>query len=132
MVRVYRFDPLGLSGGNNDSHSMTLCVELKEAKQWISCVKFSPDGSTLAAGSRDNSVYVYSVNQQFRRKAKFSKHNAGISQFDFTADGKFLQSNCSGYEILFSDANSGAQITDGATKLLDSPWDTWTCTLGEF
>jgi hypothetical protein len=34
-------------------------------------------------------------------------HNSGINQLDFTADGKFIQSCCSAYEILFSDAASG-------------------------
>jgi hypothetical protein len=38
---------------------------------------------------------------------------------------------CSAYEILFSDANTGAQVADGATRLLDAEWHTWTCTLGK-
>jgi hypothetical protein len=37
----------------------------------------------------------------------------------------------SAYEILFSDANTGAQVADGATRLLDAEWHTWTCTLGK-
>lgn len=36
----------------------------------------------------------------------------------------------SAYEILFSDMISGAQVTDGASKLLEMEWHTWTCTLG--
>ena len=36
----------------------------------------------------------------------------------------------SGYEILFSDTSNAAQITDGATKLLNTEWASWTCTLG--
>ncbi len=38
--------------------------------------------------------------------------------------------SCSSYEILFSDANTGAQVTDGATRLMDAQWASWTCTLG--
>jgi WD40 repeat protein len=68
--------------------------EIKDAKQWISVVRFSPDGATLAVGSRDNSIYLYSVTHQYARKGKFSKHNSGINQLDFTLDGKYLQSNC--------------------------------------
>lgn len=49
---------------------------------------------------------------------------------DFTADGRALQSCCSSYEILFSDTSTGAQITDGATKLMGTEWATWTSTLG--
>ena len=117
-IRIFRGDTL-----------LQVC-ETKEAKQWISCMKFSPDGHTLAVGARDNSIYVYSVTQQFKRKSKFSKHNAGILDFDFSADGKYLQSTCSAYELLFSDAATGAQLTNGATFLADESFATYTCTLG--
>eukprot|EP01040_Poterioochromonas_malhamensis_P009806 gene9806-10650_t len=126
VVKIIRMDRVS----NTSSLKLTQVAEIKEAKQWISVVRYSPDGTTLAVGSRDNSIYLYSVPQQYRRKAKFSKHNAGINQLDFTADGKFLQSCCSGYEILFSDAISGAQVPDGTTKLLGKDWATWSMTLG--
>jgi microtubule-associated protein-like 6 len=119
-VRIYRAD----------TEDMKQVCELKEAKQWISKVKFSPDGSILAVGSRDNSVYSYSVAQQFKRKSKFSKHNAGILDFDFSTDGKYIQSTCSAYELLFSDHGNGAQLTHGASMLAEEEWDTWTCSLG--
>jgi microtubule-associated protein-like 6 len=126
MVKIFRIDR------TNDTSAihLTQVSEIKEAKQWISVLRYSPDGSTLAVGARDNSIYLYSVANQYKRKAKFSKHNAGINQLDFTADGKYLQSCCSAYEILFSDTSNGAQVTDGATKLLEVEWHTWTCTLG--
>ena len=126
-VRVYRTAPMGSPA---DKLEPTKVIEFKEAKQWISCVRFSPDGGTLAVGARDNSVYLYSVAQQFKRKAKFSKHNAGILFLDFSNDGKFLQTCCSGYEILFSDTSTGVQVTNGATTLLDETWASWTCSLG--
>ena len=119
-VRIYRADTEPL---------LQVC-ELKEAKQWISKLKFSPDGSILAVGSRDNSIYAYSVAQQFKRKSKFSKHNAGILDFDFSEDGKYIQSTCSAYELLFSDHSNGAQLTSGATLLAEEKWCSWTCSLG--
>ena len=45
---------------------LNLMAEIKEAKQCISVLKYSPDGLTLAAGSKDNSVYLYSVPQQYK------------------------------------------------------------------
>jgi WD40 repeat protein len=74
MIRIYR---QGSDPANPALPTLVKVSELKEAKQWISVLKFSPDGNTLAAGSRDNSIYLYSVSQMFKRKAKFSKHNAG-------------------------------------------------------
>ena len=126
-VRVYRTAPVG---SPPDKLEPTKVIEFKEAKQFISVVRFSPDGGTLAVGARDNSVYLYSVAQQFKRKAKFSKHNAGILFLDYSMDGKFLQTCCSGYEILFSDATTGVQVTNGASLLLDEAWASWTCSLG--
>lgn len=119
-VRIYRAD----------KDPMKQVCELKEAKQWISKLKFSPDGSILAVASRDNSVYAYSVAQQFKRKSKFSKHNAGILDLDFSKDGKYLQSTCSAYELLFSEHANGAQLTNGASMLAGEQWSTFTCSLG--
>jgi hypothetical protein len=76
------------------SCSLTQIAEIKEAKQWISVLRYSPDGSTLAVGARDNAIYFYSVPNQYRRKGKFTKHNAGINQLDFSSDGKYVQSCC--------------------------------------
>lgn len=92
LVKIFRFDRS--DNRNVTSMSITQVSEIKDAKQWISCVRFSPDGCTLAVGSRDNSIYLYSVLHQYQRRGKFSKHNSGINQLDFTADGKYIQSNC--------------------------------------
>lgn len=32
----------------------------KHAKEWISAIKFSPEGNSVAVGSHDNAIYVYS------------------------------------------------------------------------
>ena len=38
--------------------------------------------------------------------------------------------NFSAYEILFSDATTGSQLTQGATSLYGADWSTWTMTVG--
>lgn len=129
VVHVYRCSEASSTYGKAASLTLTLVSEIKEAKQWISVVKFSPDGLFLAVGSRDNSIYIYSTIQQFKSKAKFSKHNAGISQLDFSSCSKYIQSNCSAYEILFAEVNSGKQVTKQET-LLNTQWASWTCSLG--
>lgn len=62
-------------------------------------------------------------------RSVFSKHNSVINHIDMSQDARFMQSNCSGYELLFADLTSGKQITS-ASELKDIKWDTWTCTLG--
>jgi len=32
---------------------------LKDAKEWIECMQYSPDGDKLAVGSHDNNIYIY-------------------------------------------------------------------------
>lgn len=129
-VRIYRVDNIPLHGSKENSSHPALINEIKESKQMISDIKFSPDGSILAVGSRDNSIYLYSVAQQFKRRGKLSKHNSGINQFDFSSDGKTLQSCCSAYEIIFSDVAKSQQILKAAIELKETAWATWTCTLG--
>jgi microtubule-associated protein-like 6 len=80
ILRIYR----------RANEEVTPVYESKEAKQWVGDIKFSKDGRLLALGAHDNSIYVYSVQQQFKRKAKFSKHNSYITHFDFSADGRYV------------------------------------------
>ena len=89
LVKVFRL--IERDGATTDIETI---AEIKEAKQWISVVKFSPDGLTLAVGSRDNSIYLYSVTQKYKKKAKFSKHKAGINHIDFSSCSKYIQSCC--------------------------------------
>lgn len=54
LVRIYRSDD-----------KLGMMTEVKEAKQWISCIKYSPDGATLGVGSRDNRfefIYIFFIN----------------------------------------------------------------------
>jgi len=137
-LRVY----LACSGDNTGAHDGSPLVEATETpKQWISDVKFSPDGSTIAVAAHDNNVHLYSFTMTqaangsgpptctLSPKCKFTKHNASISHMDFSQDGRYLQSNCNAYELLFSDTSNGKQITK-ASQLKDVAWDSWTCTLG--
>ncbi|KAL7687927.1 putative guanylate cyclase activating protein [Plasmopara halstedii] len=105
--------------------------EDKPAKEWISDVKFSPDGKTLALGSHDNSIYFYSVKgaSDFQKRKPFSKHNSYITHFDFSNDSKYIQSNCGAYEYLFCETTSSTQVSR-ASSVRDVKWSTWTCTLG--
>ncbi|TMW55919.1 hypothetical protein Poli38472_008567 [Pythium oligandrum] len=106
--------------------------EDKPSKQPISDVKFAPNGSVLAVGSHDHNIYLYAIQDNFKKVTKaatFSKHTSYITHFDFSADSRFLQSNCGAYELLFSDPATGKQITS-ASSTKDVKWGTWTCVLG--
>lgn len=132
VLRIYQYREVEEAGRRTHKK----LFEIKDAKQWISDVKFSPDGTVLAVGSHDNIVFFYAVtiseetgSCSLRLTGKFSKHNSFITHLDFSADGRFLQSNCGAYELLFCDTTTKRQITS-ATELRDVRWSTWTCTLG--
>ena len=112
-----------------DAKTLEIIHKGKDSKEWIQCIKFSPDGKTLAIGSHDNSIYLYECKKKFKLRAKFSKHNSFITHFDFSADSQFLASNCGAYELLFSDVFTGNQI-GSASSLRDTDWSSYTLTLG--
>lgn len=115
VLEVLEFDLSKLSDKGEDPFTSKHVA--KDAKEWIGEVRFSPDGKTLAAGSHDNNVYLYSVYQTFKRRAKFGKHTSYITHLDFSADSRFLQSNCGSYELLFSNAQNGQHLTDAKVRV---------------
>ncbi|GMI41609.1 hypothetical protein TrCOL_g10410, partial [Triparma columacea] len=105
-------------------------AEERMAGGWVSDVKLHRD-SKLAVGSHDNKVYVYDVGKEGKTKqcGKLNKHSSYITHLDFSRDGKFLQSTCGAYELLFWNMRDCKQIT-AASSLRDVEWDSWTSTLG--
>ena len=103
--------------------------EGRDSQQYVSEIKYTPDGGTLAVGTHDNNIYFYDVGNNFTKRAVFSKHNSYITHLDFTKDSQHMQSNCGAYELLFADVTTGSQIP-AASALKNADWKTWTCTLG--
>jgi len=112
----------------SESYEISISSENNISKEWISDVKFSPDGSNIAIGSHDNKIYMLGADGSV--KAKCEAHNSYITHIDYTADGKAVRSTCGGYELLFHGTESGQQDPSGASKLKDAEWASETCTLG--
>jgi WD40 repeat protein/Ca2+-binding EF-hand superfamily protein len=112
-----------------DEVDLKIVHEARDAKQWISDVKFSPDHNSLAIASHDNNLYVYDVPNAFELRAVMDKHNSFIHSIDFSKDSQYIQSVCGAYEFIISDANTGTHVPAIST-LKDVRWDTWTCNLG--
>jgi WD40 repeat protein/Ca2+-binding EF-hand superfamily protein len=113
-----------------DIESWRQIILKKNRKEWISELRYSPDNKTLAVGSHDNTIELMDVLSNYKTKAKLSKHSSFITHLDWSQDSSYLHSNCGAYELLFWDANSGKQITSGASALKDEDWATWSCVLG--
>lgn len=107
----------------------------KDFKESVSDVKFSPDGSMLAAGSNDNTICVYAITYpqaegesvSLRPINRLKGHSSYISHVDWSEDGTMLRSTCGAYELLYWDAKNGQQYTGSSAEL---SWHTETCPLG--
>ena len=97
------------------------------AAEQIAVLKYSPDGSLLAAGSNDNFVDVYAVHNGYRRISRCKGHSSFIKHLDWDSSSRIIQCTSASYELLYFEALTGQQAYEG---LRDLTWVTWTCTLG--
>lgn len=96
--------------------------------QGISDLKYSPDGSTLAAATFDQHVDLYAVGaKRYTKLARCTGHSSTVRSLDWSRDSSVLQSVCSAYEVLYWNGRNGRQVTRSQR---DTPWATWTCFLG--
>lgn len=72
---------------------MTEVVHIKDRKEVIHELKFSPDGSYLAVGSNDGLVDLYAVAQRYKKVGECSRSTSFITHLDWSVDGRFLQTN---------------------------------------
>jgi WD40 repeat protein len=76
----------------------------------------------------DHKVFIYH-RESFRLKGTCDRHNSYIKNFDFSADGSYIQSDSGDYEHLFFEAEDGKHFPQGS-QLNDVSWTEWTCTFG--
>lgn len=80
---------------------MTEVVHIKDRKEVIHELKFSPDGSCLAVGSNDGLVDIYAVAQRYKKVGECSRSASFITHLDWSVDSRFLQTNDGVGERLF-------------------------------
>ncbi|KAG7466406.1 hypothetical protein MATL_G00164500 [Megalops atlanticus] len=108
---------------------MTEVVHIKDRKEAIHELKYSPDGAHLAVGSNDNSVDIYGVVQRYKKVGECIGSTSFITHMDWSADSKYLQTNDGSGKRLFYRMPSGKEVTN-REELKLVQWSTWTCVLG--
>ncbi len=68
-----------------DNH-FSVKLAFKHAKEWISAIKISPKNDTVAIGSHDNVIYIYSL-PEFKLLGRLNKHSSFITHIDFNENG---------------------------------------------
>ncbi|XP_015114327.1 echinoderm microtubule-associated protein-like 2 isoform X3 [Diachasma alloeum] len=114
-----------------DSESREFYTQHTDGSEALQVVRFSPDGTLLALGSRDNHIYIYQVNEDARKYSRVGRcmgHSSFITHLDWSVDGQYLRSNSGDYELLYWNAGVCRQIPQSST-LRDVDWATHTCVI---
>ncbi|XP_041941967.1 echinoderm microtubule-associated protein-like 5 [Alosa sapidissima] len=108
---------------------MTEVVHVKDRKEAVQELKYSPDGAYLAVGSNENAVDVYGVVQRYKKVGECSGSVSFITHMDWSTDSKYLQTNDGTSRRLFYRMPSGKEVTN-REELKLVQWASWTCVLG--
>ena len=97
---------------------------LTDSAEWLESLVYSPDGTKLAAGSHDNKVYIYDVENGYSLAGTCAKHNSYICSVDWSADGSYLRTVCGAHELLFYTTADCEQDPSGASNTVSTEWAT--------
>ncbi|XP_026668685.1 echinoderm microtubule-associated protein-like 2 isoform X3 [Ceratina calcarata] len=114
-----------------DSETRELYTHHTDGSEPIQVVRFSPNGTLLALGSRDNYIYVYQVNEdatKYSRVGRCMGHSSFITHLDWSVDGQYLRSNSGDYELLYWNAGVCRQIPQ-SSMMRDVEWASHTCVI---
>ncbi len=75
---------------------------------WVRSVSFSPDGLTLASGSRDRTLRLWDVNTGEERRT-LTGHTDSVSSVSYSPDGRTLASGSSDGTVILWDVNTGEE-----------------------
>ncbi|GFT82787.1 echinoderm microtubule-associated protein-like 1 [Nephila pilipes] len=103
-----------------------------DGSEVIDCIKYSPDGRFLAVGSHDNYIYVYQVDDEYKKYNRIGRcmgHSSFITHLDWSDDSTYIQTNSGDYEQLFWNAGVCRQVSNMSIAR-DLKWTTQTCTIG--
>ncbi|OQR86640.1 microtubule-associated protein [Achlya hypogyna] len=84
-----------------DATTLEIIHEGRDSKQSISDIKFSPDGTLLAIGSHDNTIYLHAVMDNYALRSKCSKSTGRITHLDFSKDSRYLRANSDAFELIY-------------------------------
>lgn len=80
-------------------------------KSDVCVLHWSPDGQVLAVACRDKLVHLFGKEFHYRRLGSCRGHSTAVVRMDFSTDGRVLQTNDMGREMLFWDVETAKQVS---------------------
>uniref|UniRef100_A0A8C0KXZ2 EMAP like 5 n=1 Tax=Canis lupus dingo TaxID=286419 RepID=A0A8C0KXZ2_CANLU len=110
-------------------YDMTEVVHIKDRKEAIHELKYSPDGTYLAVGCNDSSVDIYGVAQRYKKLGECVGSLSFITHLDWSSDSRYLQTNDGNGKRLFYRMPGGKEVTN-KEEIKGVHWASWTCVSG--
>lgn len=111
-----------------DTNDYQIMHEARDSQKWITDMKYSSNGEILVMGSYEHKIFVYNVLEGYNLTATITQHAAPILNVDISEDNAWIQSNCTGMELAFFEADTGIYIP-AASRLRDQQWSTNNCSM---
>ena len=99
-----------------DVATLSTISQRKDSQQMISEIRWSPYGNHIAVGSHDFRVYVYNIHTSSSDSINvelavvIDENHSPITRIDFSEDSRYLQVNCSDYQLRFFERKTGSHM----------------------
>lgn len=87
-----------------------LAMTIERHKGWIASVAFSPDGNTIASGSKDKTVCIWDARTGAIVSGPFQGHSDGVNSVAFSSDGERVASSSDDRTLCVWDVRTGAIV----------------------
>ena len=116
-----------------DERTLEVLHATRAGRSCVADLKYSPDGSRLAAATREGATTLFAVaaeekgRRAYRAVARLEGHSAAVRHVDWSEDSSALATDGADYELLHWDAKTGRLTTEAPR---DARWAEWTRALG--
>jgi len=105
--------------------------EARDSKESVLVATFSPDGETLALGSKDQSIYIYNSGSEYSLLSITSSNYGPVRSIDFSEEGGWIQANASLDNAYFVSLEDYSVVNEEEfSNLKEASWFTQTCPVG--